>query len=474
MENTKKNNIWLLSLGAISLALTPLFLTLSAFQANVYDETYLAELKDKCARLDSLTSPKLVLLGGSGVAFSLNAKLLESAFPRFQSVNFGLYAGLGSLTMLELAKPALGKGDVVVFSPEQNEQSLSDYFNPRYAYEALEGKLNYANRLDEKKRQAMQGYFLDAASEKFAYQKAGKTAESNGVYAHSSFNAWGDIESTIPSGNALAGLYDPTMSITFSGEEMAASFLSSLNEIAKDYQSRGIAFYYRFPAMNAMAVEDPEDLDDYYDALQRQLAFPLLGNPHECVMNPLYFYDTNFHLNQSGQIVNTVSLIKDLKAVWGDTTPTEVTLPSTPAPLVNEVREGNDQDRAYFTYEEKDAGYQITGVTAEGKTKQILILPSTYQGKGVLSFAASTFQNNGVLQEITLGNNIRSLLDNSFAGTSSLAKIHLPSLTPASYSVGLHLLEGTSANLFVPSTSVSRYKTDYSFSHYADRIFAEN
>jgi hypothetical protein len=47
-------------------------------------------------------------------------------------------------------------------------------------------------------------------------------------------------------------------------------------------------------------------------------------------MDPEWFYDTNFHCNQAGAVVNTVNLIKELKAERDIATATSIALPSKP------------------------------------------------------------------------------------------------------------------------------------------------
>ena len=47
-------------------------------------------------------------------------------------------------------------------------------------------------------------------------------------------------------------------------------------------------------------------------------------------MEAEWFFDTNFHLNQAGKEVNTVQLIRDIKAMLGDDRTVNVELPEKP------------------------------------------------------------------------------------------------------------------------------------------------
>ena len=96
-------------------------------------------------------------------------------------------------------------------------------------------------------------------------------------------------------------------------------FRDALNAYTAQAESVGAAVLYHFPPMNVLAVSNAENIDTYADYLQSQLTAPLAGDPHACVMDAGWFYDTNFHLNMSGKTAFTRQLIRDLKAVLGDT-----------------------------------------------------------------------------------------------------------------------------------------------------------
>jgi hypothetical protein len=118
----------------------PLTLGLFAFALPPqYSETYLGGLALKLEALDKAPSPRIVVIGGSGAAFNTCCDLLEEAFPGYTAVNLGLYAGLGTTVMLDLALPRLREGDVVVFSPELNTQTLSDWFGAEAMWQAADG-----------------------------------------------------------------------------------------------------------------------------------------------------------------------------------------------------------------------------------------------------------------------------------------------------------------------------------------------
>lgn len=76
-----------------------------------------AALIDKHARLAEITSPKIVLVGGSNVALGIDSEVIENVMDR-PVVNMGFGYILGLRYMLEEIKGNLASGDIVVIMPE--------------------------------------------------------------------------------------------------------------------------------------------------------------------------------------------------------------------------------------------------------------------------------------------------------------------------------------------------------------------
>ena len=78
---------------------------------------YMREYFVKTARLDSTDRNKVVILGGSNVAFGYDSKLLTDSLNR-PVINAGLHAGLGLKFIVDDASRYLKRGDILVLSPE--------------------------------------------------------------------------------------------------------------------------------------------------------------------------------------------------------------------------------------------------------------------------------------------------------------------------------------------------------------------
>ena len=79
--------------------------------------------------------------------------------PSYEIVNFGMYAGLGTKAVMDLSENYIHEGDIVILSPEQSEQTFSDYFNGEYMWQAADGAFGMLRDLKSENFEAMLGNF---------------------------------------------------------------------------------------------------------------------------------------------------------------------------------------------------------------------------------------------------------------------------------------------------------------------------
>ena len=81
-----------------------------------YTDTFMGELPVKLERLENAAGRRLIVIGGSGMAFAVDSELLEEEFPGFTAVNLGMYADLGTKFLLDLTEDKLRQGDIVILA----------------------------------------------------------------------------------------------------------------------------------------------------------------------------------------------------------------------------------------------------------------------------------------------------------------------------------------------------------------------
>ena len=393
-----------------------------------FGDTFMGELKSKYERLKETSGKRIVLVGGSGVAFDCDSALMDDFFPSYEIVNFGMYAGLGTKAVMDLSENYIHEGDIVILSPEQSEQTFSDYFNGEYMWQAADGAFGMLRDLKSENFEAMLGNFPRFALEKLNYVMKGQKPQTDSIYQKKSFNTYGDIELDTCRENILPNGYDVNQKVRFTEDVVQLEFMDYMNDWAKRLEKKGAVVWYRYCPVNKLSVEDMDDLAAYDVFLRQKLDFPVIGNPEKSLMEAEWFFDTNFHLNQPGKEVNTVQLIRDMKAMLGDDRAVTVELPEKP----------------HRTWGEVSAETRIW--TAKDS--------ETYQGE----------------ETIVIPENVTQIEDYAFSNCAGLKQIVLEQKDPSKCIVGQHLLDGTGAEILVPQMSVDSYKRNYFWSVYAGRI----
>lgn len=393
-----------------------------------FGDTFMGELKSKYERLKETSGKRIVLVGGSGVAFDCDSALMDDFFLSYEIVNFGMYAGLGTKAVMDLSENYIHEGDIVILSPEQSEQTFSDYFNGEYMWQAADGAFGMLRDLKSENFEAMLGNFPRFALEKLNYVMKGQKPQTDSIYQKKSFNTYGDIELDTCRENILPNGYDVNQKVRFTEDVVQPEFMDYMNDWAKRLEKKGAVVWYRYCPVNKLSVEDMDELAAYDVFLRQKLDFPVIGNPENSLMEAEWFFDTNFHLNQPGKEVNTVQLIRDMKAMLGDDRAVIVELPEKP----------------HRTWGEVSAETRIW--TAKDS--------ETYQGE----------------ETIVIPENVTQIEDYAFSNCAGLKQIVLEQKDPSKCIVGQHLLDGTGAEILVPQMSVDSYKRNYFWSVYAGRI----
>lgn len=393
-----------------------------------FGDTFMGELKSKYERLKETSGKRIVLVGGSGVAFDCDSALMDDFFPSYEIVNFGMYAGLGTKAVMDLSENYIHEGDIVILSPEQSEQTFSDYFNGEYMWQAADGAFGMLRDLKSENFEAMLGNFPRFALEKLNYVMKGQKPQTDSIYQKKSFNTYGDIELDTCRENILPNGYDVNQKVRFTEDVVQPEFMDYMNDWAKRLEKKGAVAWYRYCPVNKLSVEDMDDLAAYDVFLRQKLDFPVIGNPENSLMEAEWFFDTNFHLNQPGKEVNTVQLIRDMKAMLGDDRAVTVELPEKPH------RTWGDVSAETRIWTAKDS--------------------ETYQGE----------------ETIVIPENVTQIEDYAFSNCAGLKQIVLEQKDPSKCIVGQHLLDGTGAEILVPQMSVDSYKRNYFWSVYAGRI----
>lgn len=439
-----------------------------------FNETYYGELPYMFDRLKKAKDSKIVIVGNSSIAFGVRSDIIQKELNK-ETVTFGLYGAIGTKAMMDLSKVGIKNGDIVILAPEISEQGLSLYFSAENMWMAVDGRYDLLNYIAKDNRQAMVGNFPYFASKKYDYFIKGKKPELEGVYMQSSFNLDNQEVGYMTyyrDHNTMLNGYDSNGLIDFNTNYLSDEFVDYVNEYNDYVNKKGAKLYYGFVPMNNRAiVSSLDNINNFYDLLKEKLNCPILGHVSSYFYDFEWFYDNNAHLNSSGVYIYNKCLIDDLKIVLEDSSITNIDIPEKPDIPFVPYEEGDDTDAQLFEYEEYSSGYKIAAIKEEGRERNKIVVPSTYNDKPVVAFDVNTFINCANLNELTISKNIRSLPDNGFIGCNSLSRLVLLQENPNNIGVGTALLDGApNCTIYVKEKSYDNYVNNYNWAYYRNKI----
>jgi len=279
---------------------------------------YMAAALDKHQLLEQQPSPRLVLIGGSNVAFGYDSAEIKRRLA-YNPVNMGLHVGLGVEHMLEEVEPLLRPGDVVVVSFEYalfehlydgiGEILLLDI--EQRPEDIRSTSLNQAQLILNDGYHQM-SLILNASINYFGGETdlAGLDRSDN-VYKRSAFDEYGDValqRSLPPKGFILPEGTNPQPT-----RDKILRVIDRLNRFGEVCRQKGVKIFYSYPPLIQSYFNQTKDsIHEIATTLSNELKFQIINTPDEMSLPAEDFFDTVYHLNDAGIRKRTDQLIERL------------------------------------------------------------------------------------------------------------------------------------------------------------------
>jgi hypothetical protein len=296
---------------------------ISQYDTRVSDDNYLAAILEKDRLIRTTPSPKIILVGGSNLAFGIDSRMVQDSLG-VNVVNMGLYAKLGLRYMLAQVRPYIRRGDVVVIVPEYDQfygkfSEGDNTLNTALLYapaDRISDFIRSYSIIDVVVRPRVENArrsFLKATAAAFGVKDKYFPADTNPVYNRHSFNRYGDVVSHL----GRKGMNPDSIFVRElpPAREFNRRTLEELNEIGDAARAvRGHA-YFLFPSyIDRSYAINAKPIAWLQDRLSREMRIPILGTPADFVYPSSWFFDTRYHLNQTGRGPRTVKMIEILRA----------------------------------------------------------------------------------------------------------------------------------------------------------------
>lgn len=275
----------------------------------------------KMARSNAITTPKLLVVGGSSTLFGISAKQIEDK-THVPTVNMGLHAGLGIEYLLYEARPAMKRGDTVLLSieyelftrDEVNDVFLDyifardpDYYRSRDLYK----RLRYAFALDTDR-------MVEGCMNRLKHSVA---IPEGTEYESATLNEHGDETNN----RYEESLKHPCQKKQDEGKPCSV-FLDhfsendvpwkQMREFKQWCDKNGVRVLATFPNARYFPVYDTKASQERFAQLveaYHRLGIPTVGTPKDFIYDRSYFYDTVYHLNDRGVPMRTEKTIELLE-----------------------------------------------------------------------------------------------------------------------------------------------------------------
>jgi hypothetical protein len=289
---------------------------LAALAALYQPETtgYLAAGIDKRQRAATTAAPRILLVGGSSVAFGFDSPALEAALG-WPVVNLGGQGSQGLEFRLREALDLLREGDVVVLSLEYQVLLARDSALGLTLWRTLEadpGAARYT-RWAEWKRLLDDGHLFLRHALRRTVQRGvrGQWPESAAPYRRDGCNAYGDV--VVHRRMDPPGYGNEAFRLRFSDGDLedAVDRLARFRDAAVARGARVVIFHPSVPAERARPVAD--DLARVDAALRASLDVPVLNHPSEGFRPPGDFFNSTYHLTGAAGAAQTQVLAVRLR-----------------------------------------------------------------------------------------------------------------------------------------------------------------
>lgn len=277
---------------------------------------YLASIIDKQHLLDSVPSPRIVLMSGSCMAFGINSDILEKEF-EIPVVNMALHYNLGSRFMMNQLKQNIRKGDIIIICLEYNILSEGE---PEEQYIAAEFYQPASQWVAGKtKKEKVLRYFahcLNASHLLLGYclgkhDEVPTVNDSTSIFYRNCFSAKGDMIGHLNNPSYLL----QALPINRNNVDFREP-IKDVNEFVEFAEQKGAKVLYTFPSYCQSNFEENRHRIHFIEnQLRAKLKCTIVGQPESGVMDDKLFFDNIYHPNAEGRKIWTYRLVEALQYI---------------------------------------------------------------------------------------------------------------------------------------------------------------
>jgi hypothetical protein len=262
---------------------------------------YMQGINDKHQRLTETVSPRMVLVGGSNLAFGIDSAAIEAVL-HIPVVNSGISVGIGLGRMLDDIAPFLHAGDILVIVPEYSH-FISQWNGTSTAYGLI---------FDTHKYPLIAHLpFYGPPSDFITYIKNKVLSRiphppNPLAYSRDGFNKYGDYVKHLDVENQPI---KPVQAL----KPINKTYLDSFSRFVELFTEKNVTVLLSYPSYETESFHRSSAIIHELDAVFRSnKSITVISSPDDYCFPTDFFYDTTYHLNAKGRRIRTSQLIQDL------------------------------------------------------------------------------------------------------------------------------------------------------------------
>jgi hypothetical protein len=304
----------LLLLGLFTLGTVEILYQFNPYAKRNLEISYTASIIEKYKRLDSLPSPKIVLIAGSNFAYGINSEMIEKSFQK-PVVNMAMHYDYGTDFMLRQIQDELRAGDTVIMGFEyiiDSKGDIGEKIQMANIYPKANGWFDYKNITEYIAQNALVRISnLRLTLERLVSGEEARPSvgDTTSIFFRRAINQYGDLVSHL--NNPSLKSIPPAIINEHVSLQPA---IADMNAFYQKMKKKGVQVYYSYPSYAASSYKhDKPIIDKLNHEMQKEAQFAILGKPQDFVFADSLCQDMVYHLNARGRDIRTQKLIDLLK-----------------------------------------------------------------------------------------------------------------------------------------------------------------
>lgn len=281
--------------------------------------SYASSLSLKENILKTSSSPRILIIGGSGASSSIDSATIKEK-TGYNPVNLGIYAGVGMRFVLNQARESMKKGDIILLAPEYELLQQPNYGDGHLLLELLHENPTYIFKVLTPHSiivmtRAFPGWLQLQVSELWTHIKRKLYPKEKNfiekLYTIDNVNKFGDLDTSVVKNTHLSTA-EILKDAKFVRDHIDPRNLTLIKDFFSEARSKGVKPFIVLPAVPALIKGDNDVAvtSQYAELVSTVGMESIIGYPGYFVFANDLFLDSLGHLTSPGKKERTEKILK--------------------------------------------------------------------------------------------------------------------------------------------------------------------